>query len=75
MLRDGLIALGMGLVIGVPAAYDAAQSARTLLFGVAPTDPHLILTAVGVLAVTAVCASLVPANQASRIDPSVTLRE
>jgi putative ABC transport system permease protein len=75
MLRDGLIALGMGLVIGVPAAYAAAQSARTLLFGVAPTDPHLILTAVGVLAVTAVCASLVPANQASRIDPSVTLRE
>ena len=42
MLRDGLIALGMGLAIGMPAAYAAAHSARALLFGVAPTslDPH-----------------------------------
>lgn len=75
MLRDGLIALGMGLAIGAPAAYAAAQSARAPLFGVAPTDPHLILTAVAVLAVTASLASLIPANRAAQIDPSVTLRE
>jgi ABC-type lipoprotein release transport system permease subunit len=59
----------------VPAAYAAAQSARAFLFGVAPTDPRLLLSAVGVLALTALLASLIPANRASRIDPSVTLRE
>jgi hypothetical protein len=75
LLRQAGIALAIGLAIGAPAAIASAQLARSLLFGVSPTDPRLVAVASAVLAVAAIVAIVVPAHRASRIDPSVTLRE
>lgn len=75
LLRQAGIALAIGLAIGAPAAIASAQLARSLLFGVSPTDPRLVAVASAVLAVAAIVATVVPAHRASRIDPSVTLRE
>jgi ABC-type antimicrobial peptide transport system permease subunit len=48
--------------------------ARTILFGLTPTDPGVFVVAASVLAVAAVLAGWLPAVRASRVDPLVALR-
>jgi putative ABC transport system permease protein len=74
MLRDAGLALAIGLAAGVALSYAVSRLAQSLLYEVSPTDPHLVLTS-GILAAAAVVATLIPAHRATRIDPSLTLRE
>ncbi|HET9371627.1 MAG TPA: ABC transporter permease, partial [Vicinamibacterales bacterium] len=63
-----------GVVIGLPIAWMATRTLRSLLFGVEPTDP---LTFAGVLTIVIAVvgvAGYFPARQASRIDPVIALR-
>jgi predicted permease len=64
----------LGLVVGIPIAIGAAQLIRTQLFGVEPTQSHVIAAACAVLGGAALVATLVPARRASRVDPMTTLR-
>lgn len=75
VLRDAMIIVGLGLALGLPAAYAASQITGTMLFGVSPTSPHIFFGASAVLATAAILASLGPARRASRLDPIVVLRE
>jgi putative ABC transport system permease protein len=75
VMADAWTIVGVGLVIGVPAAVAASRVAQGLLFGVAPTAPHVLGIAALALAAAAVTATVVPAIRASRIDPAVTLRD
>ena len=72
--RDGLALAVASAVIGVPLALAAGWSLRAFLFGVAPRDPATLAGACGVLALTVLVASCVPAVRASRVDPVVALR-
>jgi putative ABC transport system permease protein len=75
ILSDASRLLAIGLVVGVGAALAAAQAAKTLLFGLTPNDPAtLALGSLGLGAV-AMLASYVPAFRASRLSPTVALRE
>ena len=56
-------------------AFGAARVARTLLFGVAPGDPWALTLAVAVLVCAALLAAAGPAWQATRVDPSRTLKQ
>jgi putative ABC transport system permease protein len=51
------------------------SSARTLLFGLEPSDPATMAAAVGGLAMVAFAASLCPARRAARVDPMTALRD
>jgi len=55
-------------------AAAAAHGIRSLLFGVAPSDPASYAGAVVLLAVTGLVASWWPARRASRVDPADALR-
>src|SRR5687767_3015267 len=67
--------VGAGVVIGAVLGLGAANAARTLLFGLQPTDPVTIASATALLATIGLIASYLPARRASRLDPVTTLRQ
>lgn len=67
--------LGVGLGAGVLLAVLAATAARSLLFGLTPTDPLTLVAAGAILASTGVAAAIVPALRAGRLQPTSALRE
>ena len=68
----GLLALGVG--IGLLLAIAATSGARTLLYGLQPSDPLSLIAAAVFLAIIALAASLWPAYRATRHDPMKALR-
>ena len=75
VLRDVAIMLAIGLVVGLAASLAAGRLVTSLLFGVEPTDPWTLAAAAAVLAVATAIAGYLPAWRASRLDPTVALRD
>jgi len=71
---QGMRLAGIGVVIGVAAAYALAKYMSNFLFGVQPRDPLVFVGVPVLLAVIALVAVWVPAARASRIDPLGALR-
>ena len=74
VLGHGMVLVGIGLAVGLIAAYAAAGFMRTLVVVVDPHDPLTFAVTAGGLAVVALLASYVPAHRATRIDPLIALR-
>jgi putative ABC transport system permease protein len=74
VVGDALRLVGIGAIIGVPAAFVAGRSIEALLFGVRGTDALTISGAALLLVAVAVGTSLRPAFRASRVNPTVVLR-
>jgi predicted permease len=75
VLRDAARVTGFGLLIGVPVALVSTRLFASLLFGVNPWDPWAFATAALVLALTVASAAFIPAWRASRLAPSIALRD
>ena len=74
VLGQGLLLVGLGLVIGIGASFALARVLQTYLYQTTPTDP-LTLVAVGVAFVVAgTLACLGPAWRATTADPMLALR-
>jgi len=74
IVRESLVPVLGGVVIGVGAALAATRLVASLLFGVAPRDPlSFVVATVAILAV-ALAASAVPARRAGRVEPLIALR-
>jgi len=69
-LRSVLIGVGLGL----GASALAFQGISAQFFDVTPTDPVTYVLVSGLVIVTALAATLVPARRAARVDPAITLR-
>jgi putative ABC transport system permease protein len=74
ILRRGLAQMGIGLGIGLPAAFFLAKVMRTLLVNITPSDPLTFASITGILIVVAISACVFPARRATRVDPLVALR-
>lgn len=74
VLQRNLWPLALGLLLGLCAAAGIGFAAQSQLFGVSPSNPTALATAVGVLLGSAALALWWPARQAARIDPLATLR-
>jgi predicted permease len=74
VLRQTLALLALGVGIGLLLAVAATNGARTLLYGLRPSDPASLLGAAFFLALVALAASLWPAYRATRHDPMKALR-
>jgi predicted permease len=75
ILREALLLLGIGLLVGVGLALAAARTASAMLFGLKPYDPATLAFAIVTLAMVAIAASYIPARRAAGVDPMVALRE
>jgi predicted permease len=74
VVGQGMWLAGLGVTIGVVAAWGGARLLRGLLFGVGPSDPASFVVAVVVLGAAAFVACYGPARRAARIDPMAALR-
>ncbi len=75
VLREGLLLIGGGFVLGAIGAVTLRRSLESQLFGVSATDPLVLAAVTALLAIVAVAACALPARRATRIDPIVALAE
>jgi ABC-type antimicrobial peptide transport system permease subunit len=74
VMREVLVLLAIGLLVGVPAALGLGRYISSQLYGIQPQDPAIAITTVAVLSLVSAAAGLIPAHRASRIDPILALR-
>jgi predicted permease len=75
VLRDTAWMVGIGALIGLPAAIGLTRLVESFLYGLTPQDPTSIaLATVGLLIVTGL-AGYIPALRATRVDPLIALRQ
>jgi putative ABC transport system permease protein len=75
IVREAGLLLAAGLALGTVLALFATRSAAALLYDLKPSDPATIAVAVVALAAVTLLAGWIPARRASRLAPSVALRE
>ena len=74
VLRAAFLQVGLGLLIGLPAAIGAGHLMTAELFGVQALSPIVLGTTTAMLAAVALLAALLPARRASSVDPMRALR-
>ena len=70
----GLRLVGVGVAVGLVAAWALSRAMNSLLVGVNAADPITFGTVAVLLTLVALAACLVPARCATRVDPMVSLR-
>jgi ABC-type antimicrobial peptide transport system permease subunit len=75
VVRQGLAVAGAGLVAGLAGALALNRLFASLLFGVTATDPATFVAVAAVITLVAALACWLPAWRASRVEPTVVLRE
>ncbi len=74
VLGSSMWLVAVGATLGILGAFAASRWAQSQLFGVSATDPLTIVLVTAVVVVTAGLATWHPARQATRIDPTVLLK-
>jgi putative ABC transport system permease protein len=74
IIGNGMRLALVGAAIGVPSALALTRLMGEMLSGVPSTDPVTYIAVVGMLVISALLASYLPARRATRVDPIVALR-
>ncbi|HKH44550.1 MAG TPA: ABC transporter permease [Thermoanaerobaculia bacterium] len=74
VLRQAVIPVGVGVLVGLAASAAATRVLAAYLVGVEPTDPLTLATVVAVLAGAALLASFMPARRAASVPPTEALQ-
>jgi predicted permease len=75
VLREGLVLVAAGFVLGGVGVLALKRSLDSLLFGISAADPAVLVAATTLLALVAMIASALPARRATRVNPVVALAE
>jgi predicted permease len=73
VLGQGVKVLASGLLIGLVGTYFVTRLLTSFLYGVQPTEPQVFVFVAVLLALIALTATVIPAQRATRIKPSVAL--
>jgi predicted permease len=74
ILRECLLLLVLGLVLGVPVALSSTRILKSLLYDLSPLDPTAISIAIAAVTVMTIAAAWLPARRATKINPMLALR-
>ena len=74
VVGHGLLLVAAGIAVGLAASLGLSRLMTNLLFGISSTDPATFIAVPLILGTMAVLASYIPAFRATRLDPSVALR-
>jgi len=74
VIREGMMLVFMGLVVGIAGALALSRVLQSFLFEMKATDPSTYMVVSLLLAIVALLACYVPARRASRVAPMVALR-
>jgi putative ABC transport system permease protein len=74
VLRQGGTLLAVGIVLGLGGAYALTRLIASQLYAVQPGDPRVIGTVLGAMVVVGMLATVIPARQASQVQPMEALR-
>jgi predicted permease len=74
ILREILALSAIGIAIGIPVALTGNHLVAKLLFGLSPSNPASLCSAIAMLIAIAAFAGYLPARKASLIEPTVALR-
>lgn len=73
VLRDGVLLVAFGVVVGLAGALALTRVLESMLFGVGVHDPGVFAAVPLILVAVAAVAMLIPAVTATRVDPVKTL--
>ena len=73
-VREGVVLIICGALIGLPIALDLARFLQKMLYEVPAYDPAAIAATLALLAMGGLIASLIPAGRATRVNPLEALR-
>jgi ABC-type antimicrobial peptide transport system permease subunit len=74
VLRESMIMVAIGVVIGLAGAIAAGRLITAILFGLESNDIWTMTAAIVLMAAVCLIAGYLPARRASRVDPMVALR-
>ena len=74
IVREGMMVGLAGIGIGLAGALALSRALASLVFGVPVRDPATFAVVAAALTMVALAACIIPARNASRVDPMVALR-
>jgi predicted permease len=74
VMREVLTLVGIGIAVGLPAAFALTHLVESQLYGVKANDPAAMALATALLAAVALLAGYIPARRAAGFDPVRVLR-
>ncbi len=74
VVRDGMLLVGIGIIIGLAGGLAGTRSLASFLYGVSTSDLPTFAATVTILAAVALLACIVPARRAMRVHPIAALR-
>jgi predicted permease len=75
IVRDGMLVVGVGMVLGLAGGIAGRRSLASFLYGVSPSDPTTYVATILILLAVALLACVIPASRATRVQPMAALRQ
>jgi ABC-type antimicrobial peptide transport system permease subunit len=75
VLGQGLTFTAIGIALGLAIALSSGRFVQNFAVGVNPHDPLILIGVPAILAAVMMAACWLPARKASRVDPTLTLRQ
>ncbi len=74
VMKEVFLLAGIGIAVGLPAAYGLTRFVKSQLYGIQPNDTMTIALSVFGIALVALASGYMPARRATMVDPMRALR-
>ena len=75
VFRQAAAVVSLGVAAGLAGALVLGRWLEALAFGIAPSDPRILMASAVVLALVALVAAWLPAQRAARVEPRIAMQE